>query len=538
MQVPWWWQGKPRPAYDERERRNLDALVRVASTWIDELRQQHPDVKVLLGNDYPLQIESLLNEGFVRKGYVDIVGMEGAQFMRMPENPTFLTVTAFTRQMREALDLHAGQKVPIWSTEAFYPCTHPGNLTEPTQARYVARTLLAGLAAGLEKILKPFGIYDMSDDYRFSHWGMPGLCRDDDEFQPKPSYVAYAVITQVLDRCQYARKAETGSAVVFAPVFRRADGHEVCALWTLHGSRPTTVSVGNGSVLITDTMGRETRPDAPNGTVQVTITPDPVYIAGAPVRKIGLGEPQYADGPSPSTGQAISTMSSADEWQPAEEPPGFLEDNNFENPRVKGEFKLDWGRADAPPGKCLGIRLPPLPETAKDPLIARYQTLELNKKVVLDGRPRWIGATVRGCGNWGRLIYDLTDAEGERWISIGMPREFNVNDPYNWSFLNHDGWRFVAHDLPGDFGGSERHHWPTQCVWGHFKPGPPDKDGKPTDTGNGIVDYPLTFNKLIIEMRDTIIHLDSYRRIADNTILVKNLMVGGTDGVRLGQRSW
>jgi hypothetical protein len=285
-------------------------------------------------------------------------------------------------------------------------------------------------------------------------------------------------------------------------------------------------------------MGRETRPDAPNGTVQVTITPDPVYIAGAPVRKIGLGEPQYADGPSPSTGQAISTMSSADEWQPAEEPPGFLEDNNFENPRVKGEFKLDGGRADAPLGKCLGVRMPPLPDTAKDTLIARYQALELKKKVVLDGRPRWIGATVRGCGNWGRLIYDLTDAEGEQWLSIGMPREFNVNDPYNWSFLNHDGWRFVAHDLPGDFGGSERHHWPTQCVWGHFKPGPPDKDGKPTDTGNGIVDYPLTFNKLIIEMRDTIIHLDSYRRIADNTILVKNLMVGGTDGVRLGQRSW
>jgi len=549
MQVPWWWQGKPRPAYDERERRNLDALVRVASIWIDELRKQHPDVKVLLGNDYPLQIEALLNEGFVKKGYVDIAGIEGAQFMRMPENPTFLTVTAFTRQMREALDMHGGQKVPIWSTEAFYPCTQPGNLTEATQARYVARTLLVGLAAGLEKVLKPFGIYDMSDDYRFSHWGAPGLCRDDDEFQPKPSYVAYAVLTQVLDRCKYARRVETGSAVVFAPVFRRGDGHEVCALWTLHGSRPAIVSVGQGQVVITDAMGRETRPQVAGGAVYVAITPDPIYLAGAPVQKIALGEPVWSAGFSPSPvrpegrtpnagglrpegrtpnaggqegkEQVISEMASADEWRPAEDKPGFLEENNFENPRVKGDFRLDWTKDG------LAVTMPPLPADAKDRLIARYQVLELKKKAVLDGRPRWIGAWVKGCGNWGRVIYDLTDAEGERWISIGMPREFNVNDPYNWSFLCHDGWRLVRHDLPGDFGGAERHHWPTQCIWGRFKPGPPDKDGKPTDAGNGIVDYPLTLNRVVVEMRDTILHLDSYRPIKDNTIVIKSLMAGG-----------
>ena len=554
MQAPWWWQGMPRPSYDERERRNLDGLVRVASPWIDELRKQHPDVKVLLGNDFPLQIEALLNEGFIRKGYVDIAGIEAAQFMRMPENPTFLTVTAFARQMREALDMHGGQQVPIWSTEAFYPCTHPGNLAEQTQARYIARTLLVGLAAGLEKILKPFGIYDMSDDYRFSHWGMPGLCREDDEFQPKPSYVAYAVITQALDRRRYARKVETGSAVVYAPVFRGPDGREVCALWTLRGKRPAEITAAGGPAVVTDIMGRETRPGPAGGPIRVMVTPDPLFVAGPAVQGIRLGEPEYEDAGSglpaaPAAGaarepaapkrsgeppqgraagkrQLISSMDSGDQWQAAQETPGFLEANNFENPRVRGELRFEWGRPDALFGPCLAVTMPALAPAAKDPLIARCQVLELKKKVVLDGRPRWIGAWVRGCGNWGRLIYDLTDAEGERWISIGMPGQFNVNDPYNWSFLNHDGWRFVRHDLPGDFGGSERHHWPTQCIWGHFKPGPPDKDGKPTEVGNGIVDYPLTFKRLIVEMRDSIIYLDSLRHIGDNTILIKDLTVG------------
>jgi hypothetical protein len=40
------------------------------------------------------------------------------------------------------------------------------------------------------------------------------------------------------------------------------------------------------------------------------------------------------------------------------------------------------------------------------------------------------------------------------------------------------------------------------------------------------VDYPLTLNRLVLEMRDTIPYLDSYRPIVDNTILVKSVLVG------------
>ncbi|HUU23356.1 MAG TPA: hypothetical protein VM389_12550, partial [Phycisphaerae bacterium] len=525
QQVPWWWLDKPRPAYTPKEKRNLAALVRVCSIWVDELRKKHPGVKVVLGNDYPLQIEALLNEGFARKGYLDVAGMEGAQFMRMPENPTFLTVTSFTRMMREALDRHGGRDVPIWSTEAFYPCTQPGNLSERTQARYVARTLLVGLAAGLEKIAKPFGVYDMSNDYRFSHWGQPGLCREDDELQPKPSYTAYAVVTRMLDRCRHARNVETGSSVVFAPAFRREDGHEVCALWTLRGARPAVVTITGKAATQVDLMGRGKRLDA-GAKIELTLSPDPVFLAGPAVRTIALGPPRH-DGKPEGPAQLVSSLEAAAPWRAGAEPPGRLETGNFENPRVKGRFELRWGWKDPDRGPCLRVAFPPLPPKAPDRLIARYAVLELEKPVVLKGHPRWIGAWVHGRGNWGRLIYHLTDAEGEEWISIGMPGEFNVNDPFNVSFLNHDGWRLVRHDLPGHFGGPSRYHWPTQCIWGHFKPGPADGKGKPTDLGNGVVDWPLTFRKLIVEMRDTILYLDGARRIADNSILVQRLQVGG-----------
>jgi hypothetical protein len=527
QQVPWWWQGKERPAYDERERRNLDALMRVCTIWMEELRKKHPDVKVVLGNDHPMALEAMLNEGFARKGLVDVAGIEISQFMRMPENPTYMTAASFTRVMREALDRNGAKDVPIWTTEAFYPCTHPGNLTEQTQAQYVARTLLTGLASGVEKIIMPFGVYDMSDDYRFSHWGQPGLCRDDDELQPKPSYTAYAVISRLLDRCRYTRHIEVGAPVVYAPVFRHPDGHEVCAIWTLRGTRPARVTVEGDRAVVVDMMGRQTAPAA-GRELDVELSAEPVYVVGPAVQKLTLGAPRYEERPEGKT-QMVAAMTDAKAWRPGQEPPGRLEAGNFENPRVAGKFEFQWDvkTSDDPATAALKVVMPALGKDAKDRPVARYAVLELAEPLVLAGKPKWIGAYVQGCGNWGRLIYCLTDAEGEEWISIGQPGDFNVNDPFNWSFLNHVGWRFVQHDLPGHFGGPGKYHWPTQSIWGHFKPGPPDEKGKPTDLGNGVVDWPLTFRKLIVEMRETIPYLEGWTEVPDNTIFVRQLQVGG-----------
>jgi len=41
------------------------------------------------------------------------------------------------------------------------------------------------------------------------------------------------------------------------------------------------------------------------------------------------------------------------------------------------------------------------------------------------------------------------------------------------------------------------------------------------------VDWPLTFRKLTVEMRDTILYLDTWRRVPDNAIGVSGLQVGG-----------
>jgi hypothetical protein len=48
-----------------------------------------------------------------------------------------------------------------------------------------------------------------------------------------------------------------------------------------------------------------------------------------------------------------------------------------------------------------------------------YSALSLKKPVEIKGEPTQIGLLVKGNGGWGRIIFELEDAKGQRWISIG-----------------------------------------------------------------------------------------------------------------------
>ena len=171
-----------------------------------------------------------------------------------------------------------------------------------------------------------------------------------------------------------------------------------------------------------------------------------------------------------------------------------------------------------------------------------YAVLAHEKGIPIPGTPTEIGLWVNGNSSWGRVIYELADASGQRWVSIGNPLPGDAkpytpfddkvvpdthlstrttpiddwcdNDSFGWSRFDFDGWRYVAFPAPGQYPG-EGYHWPGNVQWFH------DKDG--------VVHYPLIFKKLIVQLPAKTAARQGLRPAPRAEIYLKDLTAGQDD---------
>jgi hypothetical protein len=232
----------------------------------------------------------------------------------------------------------------------------------------------------------------------------------------------------------------------------------------------------------------------------------------------------------------VSKLTSTDDWQIETEPNTELEWYNFECPRRKGDFEftcLPW--RDSPSvGEVMQVK-PRLPVPGSS-YLPMYSVMNLKKPVEIPNQPTEIGLMVNGNGGWGRIIFELEDAGGQRWTSIGAPMsgeatrwmadwmsekdlaamkqmnvaDWNTNDPWQRSRINFEGWRYMRFPLPGNYPG-ERYHWPYSSQWKH--------------TDDGVVKYPLKFTRLIIELPEKMLHFTEYAPVPRSEIYLKDLSV-------------
>ena len=64
--------------------------------------------------------------------------------------------------------------------------------------------------------------------------------------------------------------------------------------------------------------------------------------------------------------------------------------------------------------------------------------------------------------------------------------------------------------LPGQYP-FDNYNWPRNCNWRHVG-------------GDGLVDYPLRLTKLIVEMREKLVHVDEMVDATSKTVLLDQLM--------------
>lgn len=537
MRTPDVFTGRSPYQLDEKEQQRFDTLWAEALATAKEARAKYPEAKLAFGNGNVHLLEEFMRHKFPSELF-DSRGNEAGSFMRMPENQPldFVANNAGLWMDRQVLDYYGYQDKPITQCyEIGYPNTNPGNLTMQEQADYFVRNMLHSLVWKMP-LIRMGSITDMGNSYYHSNWGASGLCFARPNVSPKPSYVATATTTQQLDGATFTRVVPTGSTVVQAVEFKRRDGRFVTVAWTLRGSRLATFAAMQGSATAVDLMANELPLEATSIGLRLELTPGPCFITSAkPLGNVVLGEPTYEPRPTKEEKPfVVAKLGDLTDWEVENERSSELEFYNFESPRRKGNFKYE-SVADLN-GEKKAIRVTPQLPVEGSKFLPMYSVLRHKQGVELPGVPTEIGLMVHGNGGWGRAIFELTDADGERFISIGaaavgeptrwmadwMPAaelermkamsisDWNTNDVRSRSRFNFDGWRYVRFPLPGQYPG-EGYHWPENSQW--------------KSSGDGVVNYPLTFKKLILELPENVLQFQTYAPPVRTDIAIKDLTV-------------
>lgn len=524
VRVPELFTDLPSYKLNEAEEANFKKLWDAAVLGAKAIRAKHPEAHLRFGNNALPCKEEFYRRQFPAELF-DSGGNEAPSAGRPPESqpPDWVVNNASLWMDRQLLDAYGYRNKPVTQCyEVTFVNTSPGNVRESTQADYVVRHALHGLAWNLPRI-KVGVIADMGNSYYFSSWGASGFCNRKPEMSVKPAFVAFATLTRVLDGATFVRDVATGSPSSYLLEFTRPDGMTVYPLWTVRGSRPVTLGVDGGAWTLIDDQANEVSLAVTNGQITVAATPTPVYLVGpGTISRVTLGDPAHAAAPRGKL-NILSPLASMDEWQIETERNAELEHFNALCPRRPGKFVFEPVAGFEGKEHVLKVTPQPLPSSKPTMAMPMYVALAHKVGLPIPGTPTEVGLWVNGNSSWGRIIFEFKDASGQRWTSIGVESKrmaerykvphvsgWSADDGYGMSRISFDGWRYVSFPMPGNYPG-EGYGWPANNQWKSEK--------------DRTVRYPLTFTKLIVELPEKTLHLKDFVPAPRPEVYLKDLVV-------------
>jgi hypothetical protein len=500
--VPSYW-GAPDHALTTEEKESLRVYMNTARCAAEAVRREWPGLKVLIPWGDPLFCVPLLRAGFPRD-LIDGSGLDNPGFERLPEMQLHQICLHRLYELRREY-ARAGIALPrLQYCEGIFVPTEVGAVSWREQMDLYNRWALLSMAYGVRRFYSGWFAFDCGNYYGSEHYGGCGIQRRIPYCDPKPAYAAYATMTDHLDGADFAGYLPTGSHTTFCLKFRGPRG-PVCALWTVRGRRPVTLAVAGAAAEVTDAMNNSRNIPAKDGKVTVETDPSVLYVSGAEVTSAAAGEPDHADAhPTPGARQVADLGDGT--WKYTSRRDRLYENGTFAVARYPGRFTAEVIN-DPAHGRVLRSTLGK--QEAVHELMPWYNVLEPNKPVELPGAPAALGLWVKGASDWGRVVYVLRDARGERWTSIGTQDQYNCDDVHSWSAFNFDGWRYLRFELPGHAGGdSFRRHGTT---WWR------------SDGGDGVVDLPLRLERILVEQRTHVLYVNDVRPAAAPSVCLGKL---------------
>ncbi len=467
-----------------REKRYAD-LMNITGAFF---RERYPRLRLVVGNSSASAscIAAILRHGG-NPDYIDAIGIEAPSQVFIPEKLQEWAIQG-SHIARDTAKVIAGRDIPATGCYEF-TYRSERDMGEQQQAEWYARDVLIALANNFTRI-GPGILFDTSTAYYNGLWGASGILRRGPHGYPKRAYVAYAVLTSVFDQAGARRQVPTGSTTLYALEARRADKQFATAFWAARGEAEFVVEfAGDTTVKIVDMYGRSREQKTAGGKLTVKAGTSPAYtLAGKEIKGVTLGTRAF---PKDEARASLATVAA-----PLDQVAGVTLDTDpfLDTPRVaplqlpirqRGEFELRQA-VDDQKGGCLELELKMDKNLNK--YITEYTTIRLGTPAPAAGRPSGIGVWVKGNSNWGRILFEIEDAEGEVWRSVGTGGwGCDVLDWPGNAAVNFDGWNFVAlplRDTP---------------LFNDHSPGPVLEQWV-SGGGSKTIDLPIKVRALIVEM--------------------------------------
>lgn len=501
--------GMPWYEYDERERNRTQAMLAIASAAAEGVKKHAPGVKFILGHGSPNFVLPFLREKNWNPDLFAGFGLDMPQFERMPERQPRATEPSLLYFLHKEMKEQGLQDKELVHLESYFPSSHPLALGLQGQADNIVRTAVLSMALGTTKFMHTWTLQDCSDSWGSQHYGGPGLISREPIAEPKPSAAAFATMTRVLDLAKYDGYLNVGSRSAFCLRFKDTD-RLIYPVWTVRGTRPLEITPEHDQVQLVriDMHGNEFPLALENGKASVTLTQTVQWIVarGGGIRSAQVGTPTYTEAPgAPRT--VIENFEKAD-WTYDPQPYQRYAENSWD--LVREPVKMTHGRVADPERKSTVLRIEMAERPAGKPCVGFYGIFAPPKPIPIPGKAKAIGFYGKGSSQWCRAIYELVDAKGEVWLNCGVKNAWNADDIKSWSYFNHDGWRYMEFPLPASAFGD------------HFR-----EVGMYSWAGSddGIVDLPLSLNRIIIEFRTDMVYVNDMLPVEDLSIALDDITV-------------
>ena len=476
------------------------------------LKREWPQSKNLFPWGLPMfPIPFLLHSPEARE-LMDGPALDVVLFERLPEMQLHqVTLSAQMWQLKQIWE-QVGKPWPKLATVEG-PCSSPplaGALTEQQEADHTIRAFLILSAYGTTRHLGWPTPFECASAWGESHYGS-GMIRRQPDLSPKLLYSAYATLTRQLNRRNFVKAVPTGSHTVFGQQYQHfKTGERLHVFWTLRGNRPVTLTVpADAAIRVFDSQDNATDLTVNDGKVTFSIGTSPCYVHGLTADpQITLGKPDHSDASSrrlawsththlANLGDGTWTASTDRDRDYEESHPLFVRRFSLPMKVATVEAKdRPWmnPQRDAP-GMALSVHLDPPAELRRT--MPFYTTLVPKQPIVIGGQATHLGLWVKAASDWGRVVYVLRDANGEKWISVGKRGEWNCDDVHCHSQFCFDGWRYLRFEMPAN-APYDLFREAGSTWWGSYGA----KEGGQADN---IVDLPLLLEKIIVERRTHVI---------------------------------
>ena len=474
------------------------------------LREHYPPAKLMLPYGDPLYCVPFLRRSPEVRSLVDGVALDVPGFEILPERQLHqMSPHRMFELVTEA------KKVGKTLRLSFYegPCapSQPGALTPDESADVFMRDFLIYFAYGVTRFPSGPTTFSCSDYWGEEHYG-DGIVSGIPYCSPKPGYAAFATLSRHLNRANFVKWLPTGSLTTFCLQFKHyKTGKLIHVIWTIRGKRPVTLAVSPGArVSHWNRDDNETVLSEKQGRVTFVSDSSPCYVEGLDSdARVALGEPDHSDS-APGPNSIMISNPGDGTWTMSSEPD---KDYEFDPLHCIARFpgKMRAWPVEAPAycgGKALAVRLEIQEKERK--VMPWYTTLAPKRPVVIDGKASHLGIWVKAASDWGRVVYFLRDAKGERWINIGTREAWNCDDTHAWSSFNFDGWRFLRFELPSNMP-YDNFREAGSTWWGHY------------GAGDGIVDLPLSIEKIVVERRSHVIYVNDPQPARPDDVLLGDL---------------